>query len=53
MARVSAPIAAKRLGISPQQVGKLCKAGKLDGIRPHDRGWWQVELSPKKKEEKP
>lgn len=50
MARVSTTTAAKTLGISRQQVGKLCEAGKLDGYRPHPRGWWQVELSPKKKE---
>ncbi len=48
MARVSAPTAAKRLGITPQRVGQLCKQGKLDGIRPYGRGWWQVQLPPKK-----
>lgn len=51
MGRVSTTTAAKRLGLSRQRIDQLCKEGKLDAIRPHAKGWWQVQLPEQKKKE--
>lgn len=51
MARISTANAAKRLGITPRQVARLCQQGKLDAIRPHNTGWYQISLPEKPKPE--
>lgn len=51
--RLSTSQAAKELGITKQRVGQLCVAGKLPAQRVGERGWWQVNLPAKQKQEAP